>query len=164
MRRFTQVLAAGLVAGVVVPAPAVAEERTCRGTLGAITVDNLRVPPSATCTLEGTRVKGTVKVERGGTLKATGIRVVGNVQGEGARSVVVRGSRIGGSYQLVQGRGSTLRTTFVGGDVQLFENAGTISIVRNTIDGNLQCKENRPAPTGSGNVVGGNREDQCAGL
>jgi hypothetical protein len=46
-------------------APAQAEERTCRGTLGRVTVDNLRVPASATCILNGTRVKGTVKVERG---------------------------------------------------------------------------------------------------
>lgn len=34
----------------------------------------------------------------------------------------------------------------------------------NTIDGNLQCKENLPAPTGGGNVVGGSAEDQCAAL
>jgi hypothetical protein len=32
------------------------------------------------------------------------------------------------------------------------------------IDGNLQCTGNSPAPTGSGNVVGGNAEDQCAAL
>ena len=30
------------------------------------------------------------------------------------------------------------------------------------VDGNLQCKENRPAPSGSRNVVQGNKEDQCA--
>ena len=44
---------------------ALAEERVCRGTIGAVTVDNLRVPQGATCTLNGTYVKGTVKVERG---------------------------------------------------------------------------------------------------
>ena len=41
-----------------------AEERVCRGTIGATTVDNLRVPQGATCTLNGTKVEGTVKVER----------------------------------------------------------------------------------------------------
>ena len=51
---------------------AFAEERSCRGTLGAITVDNLRVPQGATCTLNGTRVKGTV---------------IGNVQAGGAARV-----------------------------------------------------------------------------
>jgi hypothetical protein len=34
----------------------------------------------------------------------------------------------------------------------------------NFIDGNLQCKENVPAPTGGANVVQGNKEDQCARL
>jgi hypothetical protein len=34
----------------------------------------------------------------------------------------------------------------------------------NRVDGNLQCKVNRPAPEGGGNVVHGNKEDQCARL
>src|SRR5919106_6559443 len=85
-------------------APASAEERVCRGALGAITVDNLRVPQDATCELTGTRVKGTIKVERNAVLRAARVRVIGNVQGENARNVVVRGSRVGGSVQVVQGR------------------------------------------------------------
>ena len=78
-------LAALVAATAALPAApsAFAEERSCRGTLGAITVDNLRVPQGATCTLNGTRVKGTVKVERAATLHATGIRVIGNVQAGG---------------------------------------------------------------------------------
>lgn len=53
----------GLLAAAISPPPAFAEERTCRGALGAVTVDNLRVPQNATCKLNRTRVKGTVKVE-----------------------------------------------------------------------------------------------------
>ena len=78
----TSVLAAALAT--VAASPAGAEERICRGSLGAITVDNLRVPQGATCTLNGTRVEGTIKVERGATLRATAVRVIGNVQGENA--------------------------------------------------------------------------------
>jgi hypothetical protein len=52
----------------------------------------------------------------------------------------------------------------VNGDVQYFTNRGTISIRSNRIDGNLQCKENQPAPTGGSNVVQGNKEDQCRRL
>src|SRR5687768_5450834 len=70
--------------------PASAEERVCRGTIGAVTVDNLRVPQEAPCTLEGTLVEGTIKVEQDATLKASGIRVIGNVQAENANTVVVR--------------------------------------------------------------------------
>ena len=37
---------------------ALAEERQCSGSLGAVTVDNLRVPANATCTLTGTQIAG----------------------------------------------------------------------------------------------------------
>jgi hypothetical protein len=165
--------------------PAAAEERTCRGRIGAATVDNLRVPSGATCTLNGTYVKGTIKVERGASLTASRIRVVGNSQGEGARNVVVQStSQIGGSIQIVQGQAASIRNSrinadilfdeqtralvaasnVVGGNVQAFKNTGGLSISGNRIDGNLQCKENRPAPTGGGNIVQGNKEDQCARL
>src|SRR5688500_9153023 len=88
--------------------PAVAEERTCRGAIGATTVDNLRVPQGARCTLTRTRVEGTVKVERGARLNARGIRVKGNVQAEGAAAVNVRRSRVDGSIQVVQGRSARI--------------------------------------------------------
>jgi hypothetical protein len=148
------------------PAAAAAEERTCRGALGAVQVDNLRVPDGATCTLTGTRVQGTVKVEGDAVLRARAIKVIGNVQAENHRRVVITGrrTRIDGSVQIKQGGAFTLARAFVGSDVQAFTNRGAIVIRRNTIDGNLQCKENVPAPTGSGNVVDGNKEDQCAGL
>jgi hypothetical protein len=162
------VLGAGLVSAAVGVSPARAEERSCRGTMGATTVDNLRVPSGATCTLAGTKVKGTLKVERGATLKASSIRVVGNVQAENARHVKVTGSHIGGSVQIVQSRNgatvSKLHGNTVKQDVQYFENRGAISITSNRINGNLQCKANNPRPTGGGNVVGGNKQDQCARL
>jgi hypothetical protein len=157
------VLAVSL-AGAVTAGPASAEERTCRGTIGAVTVDNLRVPQGATCILRGTRVKGTVKVGRRATLHATSLRVVGNVQAEGAARVNVASSRIGGSVQIVQGTASTLHRNVVTGDVQYFENRGVISVTRNRVNGNLQCKENRQRPRGGANVVQGNKEDQCARL
>jgi len=162
------VLPGVLMAAVVTASPARAEERTCRGTLGAKTVDNLRVPSGATCTLNRTRVKGTIKVERGATLNASAIRVIGNIQAENARRVDVVGSHIGGSVQVVQGRnGSTLsklnRNT-VKQDVQYFENRGAISVTLNRINGNLQCKANNPRPRGGRNIVGGSKEDQCAKL
>jgi hypothetical protein len=176
-------VAAGATA--IVPASASAEETTCRGSVGAVTVDNLRVPQGARCILTGTLVQGTIKVERAATLGARRVRVIGNVQAENARKVnVIRGSRIGGSVQLKQGgaasvldsrvnadiqydaNGAALEASrnIVGGSVQVFQNTGGVHIAGNTIDGNLQCKENQPPPTGGGNVVQGNKEDQCARL
>jgi hypothetical protein len=181
--RWMTVLAVG--AALLLPAgPASAEERVCRGTIGAVTVDNLRVPQDATCTLNGTRVEGTVKVERDATLKASGIRVIGNVQSENARKVVVRNGSVGGSVQIVQGGAARILGTRITGDIlfdeqdrdlaanrnriggslQAFQNTGGLSINNNRIDGNLQCKENRPAPVGGGNIVQGNKEDQCRRL
>jgi hypothetical protein len=178
-------ICAAVSASVLMPATAQAEETTCRGTIGAGTVDNLRVPDGASCTLKGTRVQGTVKVETAATLRAKGVRVIGNVQGENARRVnVVRRSRVGGSVQVVQGtfakvkrsrinadilfdeNGGHLRAVSnrVGGNIQAFKNTGGLQIATNRVDGNLQCKENQPAPTGGGNVVRGNKEDQCASL
>jgi hypothetical protein len=165
MRRTPVLTALAVAAGLGVPATAAAEERTCRGTLGAVPVDNLRVPQGATCTLSGTRVQGTVKVERDATLRASGIRVIGNVQAENHRHVTLRGgSTVGGSVQLKQGGSATIDANRVTGDIQLFTNRGTQSVTGNRVNGNLQCKENVPAPTGGGNIVQGNKEDQCARL
>ncbi len=52
----------------------------------------------------------------------------------------------------------------VGADVRVFQNTGGAEISDNRIDGNLQCTANVPKPTGSGNTVQGNKEDQCAKL
>ena len=52
----------------------------------------------------------------------------------------------------------------VNSDVQAFQNRGGVEISDNRIDGNLQCKSNTPAPTGGGNIVQGNKEDQCSRL
>ena len=162
-----------------------AEERVCRGSLGAVTVDNLRVPQGATCVLNGTRVKGTITVQRAATLRATGIRVIGNVQAENHKFVsVVGGSTVGGSVQLDQGGRFTVRGTRVTGSIQVVDNSGAsrlagnvvnqdiqvfshrqgVAITNNRVDGNLQCKSNVPAPTGGGNIVQGNKEDQCRRL
>jgi len=168
MKRFTTTLLGTAIAlgGTVAFAPgASAEERTCRGSIGAVALDNVRVPTGATCTLTGTTLKGTLTVERGATLTATRVRVNGNVQSEGHRLVRVLDSQVGGSIQLKQGSTLDLRRNAVKGDVQVFSNTtGTKTISSNRIDGNLQCKSNTPAPVGSGNIVQGNKEDQCRRL
>jgi hypothetical protein len=46
--------------------------------------------------------------------------------------------------------------------VQIIGNQARAEIYRNRIDGNLQCKDNRPRPVGGNNRVQGNKEDQCA--
>jgi hypothetical protein len=178
-------LVCGALLATLLPATAAAEETTCRGTIGAQTHDNVRVPEGARCVLNGTFVQGTVKVESAATLKAKGVRVIGNVQGENAsRVAVIKRSRVGGSVQAKQGASAKVaksritadiqydsnsgylvaNSNRVGGSIQVFQNTGGVEIWRDKVNGNLQCKENSPPPTGGGNVVGGNKEDQCAGL
>jgi hypothetical protein len=150
-------------------------------------VDNLRVPSGAVCTLNGTKVKGTIKVERGAKLFANGVSVVGNIQSEGFQTVSVKeGSTVGGSVQLENGQRDgfgRVASTRINGDLQFFSNrarmvargnrilanlqavsnTGGLVIQNNRISENLQCKQNSPPPTGGGNVAG-EKENQCAGL
>ena len=176
------------VSALLAVAPAAqAEERVCRGTIGTATVDNLLVPQGASCTLNGTRVEGTVKVERNATLTASTIRVKGNVQSDGFKNITLRqNSVVVGSVQLENGlRGGSGRVLHskVNGDLQFFsnearmiargntilanfqanQNTGGLVIENNRIAENLQCQSNNPPPTGGGNTAG-DKESQCARL
>ena len=189
MNRFTKTAAVagatGIAASLLIASPAAAEEIACTGSLGAITVDNLRVPQGATCLLDGTQVEGTITVKGNARLVAVNVDVDGNVQAENSRRVVVKGgSTVGGSVQIVQsGAARVARTAVnadiqfdansrplaalrntVGGNIQVIQNTGGVDISNNRVDGNLQCKENDPAPVGGGNIVQGSKEDQCADL
>jgi hypothetical protein len=164
---------------------AIAEEIACQGTLGAITVDNVKVPQGKTCTLKGTTVKGGIVVNRNATLKAIGAKVNGNIQAEGAALVDVNSSAtVGGSIQVKQGNRARVVSTRIKGDLQFesnsgaiianqnridgnlqaFQNTGGVTVRQNRIDENLQCKQNNPKPVGGGNIVQGSKEDQCAKL
>ena len=133
---------AAATAALAVPAVALAEERQCTGAIGAETVDNLVVPQASACTLDGTFVKGTVKVERAATLTAKAVNVIGNVQGEGAADVVVRGSQVGGSVQVKQGGAAETSGSQVTGDIQYDQQAGALRVADNHVGGSVQVVAN----------------------
>ena len=194
MKRLVIALPLLLSASMLTAAPAMADDRRCTGSIGAVYVDgNVIVPRGATCTLRGTRVDGNVEVEGNAVLVARGARVQGNIQAANHRRVLVAPrtvnhrvvrSRVGGDVQLESGgRGHVVRTVVggniqvkqnrlrqvtnrnvVNGDLQAFSNQGGFRIFGNRIDGNLQCKSNDPRPVGDDNRVSGNKEDQCRGL
>lgn len=119
MKRIIALVVGVLGVGWLVAAPAQAEETTCRGAIGATTLDNVRVPDGAKCVLEGTFVQGTVKVETDAVLVARDVRVVGNVQAENARNTrVVATSRVGGSVQVKQGFAAKVANSKVNADIQ----------------------------------------------
>jgi ribosomal protein L30/L7E len=150
--------AVGLLAALVLSvAPwAMAEETECTGALGAVTVDNLRVPEGETCTLSGTLVRGTVKVETDATLKALGVRVIGNVQAKEATKVVVRdNSKVGGSIQVVQGESAKVLASRIKGDILYDEQIGKLKVNDNRIGGQLQAFANEGQVTMNGNEIEG---------
>jgi hypothetical protein len=178
-------LGTAVVALMLASATVEAAERVCRSAIGAVAVDDVRVPRGATCTLNGTLVRGSVKVETNATLVANSVVVIDDIQADGASNVsVLADSRIGGSVAVKRGGGASVEDSRVGnnvqydrnkaavsllrshvdGNVDARRNTGGVSIANNTIAGNLQCADNNPVPTGSGNIVGGNKEGQCAGL
>lgn len=164
--------------------PAQAEEFRCTGTVGAVSLVNIFVPDGASCVLNRTRAQGSIVVGTGATLLATSVAVVGNLQAEGAADVTVTGrSTFGGSVQIVQGGSASISKARINGDIlfdeqtgpvaasgnivggvlQAFQNTGGVTLLNNRMNGNLQCKENIPAPTGGGNRAP-LKEDQCARL
>jgi cytoskeletal protein CcmA (bactofilin family) len=167
-----------LMAATISYAPlAFADDRVCTGTISSGTLDNVIVS-SGNCVLTGSVVvNGNVK-QTGGNLKIDGRPIGGNVQAEGGgfTKVVndatiegdvqikkttglaqVRGSDIDGDVQVEEKRRGSIEivSNDVREDVQVWKNTGLTSILikNNDIGGNLQCKENTPNPTVSGNTA-----------
>ncbi|MBV7332640.1 S8 family serine peptidase [Chloroflexi bacterium TSY] len=167
--------------GVVVSA---GTQLNCSSTLNldGITVDSIVVAEGQSARLNGTTVTSNVQILSQASLTATGVRVDGNIQADGASAVIVRqNSDIGGDIQIKLGGDATITDTRIdgnlqleenngpiqasrneiGGDLQAFKNSGGLIIELNNVNGSLQCKDNSPAPTVSGNQAA-SMEDQCA--
>ncbi len=158
---------------------------TCLGfTVGAVQVDSMTVPAGAGCTLVGTRLTGNLEVGAGSRLSADSVQVTGGLASDGATSVTVSGtSSFGGSLQVQRGLAANLLGLAATGDLQIETMQGPVVATNNRISGNaqvmanrggvtlstnrfggvMQCKDNLPAPTGSGNVAT-LKEDQCRPL
>lgn len=181
--RATALSAAPVLPAGTAPVPALTY-RCGNVALGALRSGEIEVPAGQVCVLQGTRVEGNVKLNAGSVLDARDVTVIGNLQADGAATVVVAGvSSFTGSVQLKQGGSATLLGLRVTGDIQLDNNAGAlvaeanvtggnvqvvgnrggVTLLNNRADGNLQCKENQPAPVGSGNTAA-SIEDQCRNM
>lgn len=134
----------------------------CTGALGADEVEKVYVPSGATCALEGTRVRGDVKVARGATLLATGARIDGNVQAEDAAvvslvaqttvegnvqvkrraAVLVEDGIIGGDLQVTKAASAEISGAWIEGDLQLVENTGALAVLDSEVRSNLQVFKN----------------------
>jgi hypothetical protein len=156
----------------------------CTGDLGAVSVDNLRVPEGASCTLNRTTVNGNIHVEDNASLRAYDANINGNIQANRAASVnFYAGSSVNGNIHIHRSGSAEIQAVDINGNLKLenndrflnaadntidgnlqaSNNSGGLSITANQIDGNLQCDANSPPPALSGNRVTGNLEGQCAG-
>jgi hypothetical protein len=172
----------GLLLSLTIRAPAAAGDYNCQGSLGAVTVDNLIVSQNTTCTLYGTRITGNLSILRNATLHAFNVNVNGNIRADGAARVnVYAGSYVGGNIQINDSDAANIQrvdidgnlgfnennsylqadNNRIGGNLGAFDNTGGVSITNNSIRGDLQCRGNVPPPTGYGNTVSGNLENQC---
>jgi hypothetical protein len=156
MRRLlaSMLAAAGLVLGV--PATAAAEDTPCTGVLGPVVVDNLFVPSGEFCVLEGTQVRGSVRVEEFASLFGDAANIRGNLLEERFAFVVVDEFQIGGSVLLnaafahLHMRGGSV------GDSVMATRDSSFSSVRGAIGGNVQCGDceflDLDSATAGGNV------------
>lgn len=162
-----------------------AADTICSGSLGAVTVGNLRVPANRSCTLTGTRVTGSITVETNAYLTATRATISGSIISNGGKVIkVTAGTTVGGSIQAKEGCSAkidgaritrdlvveadravvSLTNNSVGGNLVALRNTSSTWIAYNTIKGNLSCTGNNPAPRGRGNIVTGAKLDQCSRL
>lgn len=151
--------------------------------IGAVTVDNVEVPPGMSCQLDGTTVTGSVKALSGATLLAgNGVQVAGSIVGDLAHHVELTGStsRVAGNFEVKKGSSATLANAEVGGTavfeeltgavsiggaragggMKLIKNTGGATVANNTVIGALQCFDNTPAPAVAGNSAD-SLEGQC---
>lgn len=163
---------------------------------GAQIDGNIQAKDAVSVTVSKTYVDGDIQLEnlRGSPSSITDSTVMGNIQLKTNRqAVTVERNEVAGDIQFESLRtfagsdkGSITSNTVKGniqlksnylplsvvsnnvdGDVQAFSNrANPLVISDNTIDGNLQCKDDNRAPTANGfiNRVSGSKEDQCRRL
>jgi hypothetical protein len=147
--------------------------------------DDVEIARDRTCTFTNVRIRGDLELGRGARLIAEELRVDGDLEADGAEELKLTRSWIGGDVAFEKGGRVTILETRVGGKVEIKESRGRIdlrdntvnddvkleknregpfTLFRNRIDGKLECKDNVPAPTGSGNVVGEKEGGQCRNL
>ena len=154
------------------------------GISGNFVSGDLRIPRDTRCVIDDLHVAGNLRLDEGASLVGSHVRVTGNVEGREAEELTLTDAAIFGDLRFEDGGSLTLRESSVAGKVEIKSNVGSIelqdnvieddvkleknrggpfSLVRNTIDDKLDCKENDPPPAGAGNVAD-EKTGQCRAL
>lgn len=119
---------------------------------------------AALVSIAGTTVAKDIVIEETATFVInTGARA-GNLEVLKSGNASVTGVQISGNLKFEENYGAvSASSNRVGGNFEAFLNLGGATFNSNTIVAKMTCKDNLPAPTGSGNVAMV-KEDQCAAL
>jgi hypothetical protein len=119
-------------------------EYQCSGSLDAVIVDDLIVPMNASCTLNQTQVKGSIKVYENASLEAFAVTVEDDIEAEYAVLVKIQAdSYVGGDVEFSEGDSLLVSSAMIMGDLEAEENFGEIIIMDSTIKGDVELEENR---------------------
>lgn len=135
---------------------------------------DLRIPPGAMCVLSDLTVTGHLVLGAGSSVTGSDVEVHGDVEAKHAADLTLTDALILGHFRFEEGGSVALLRSRVRGKVELKGNLGAIELqddvieddakleknrygpfrlVGNTVDGKLECKDNDPPPSGSGNVA-----------
>ena len=151
---------------------------------GGFIPGDLRIPKDTRCVVSDVFVAGDLRLDDGASFVGSDITVRGDVDAKNADELTLVDATIFGDFEFRDGGSVILRESRVGGKVELKSNTGSIELhdnvverdvelernrggpfllVRNEIDGELECRANQPAPSGTGNEAE-RATGQCRGL
>jgi hypothetical protein len=141
------------------------DSRTVVISASTVVIGDVQAKRLASVRLENSTVDGNVQVEeRGASLITSGVRVGGDLQVKKAASATIGSTTVDGDIQLEENSGAlSSESATVRGNFQIFKNLGGVTLRNNRVQQVLECKENTPAPVGSGNVAG-EKKEQCVAL
>ena len=126
---------------------------------------NISVPAGATYLLNDTMITGNVQVGRNATLTIRNTNVQGGLStAAGYRHLSVQGSIVQGEVRAEQGGSFNLNDSQVTGHVRVNGNTGPVRLAHATLNMNLECLNNKAAPTGTWLRVDGQQLGQCRRL
>jgi hypothetical protein len=137
--------------------PVLADDFICKENIKGGEFDDIIVPEGAICKLNGTRVDGSVTIDKNAGFKSRDTTIDGNIQAKGAKYIKILDMTVVDGAVQIEGTGSyengsmiKICESEIDGDVQISGSENVLITIGcdgdkdrgNVIDGNLQVREN----------------------